>query len=166
MGEAARLEVTDIDHDRSVLVVRGSKLENGREVPLHPTALAALAAYAAERHRFPTARPNSSFFISGAGTRLYLRCIDHTFGLLVRAAGLHGRGARGSPRLHDLRHSFAVKTLLTWHRDGIDVDAAMPLLSKILGHASPASTYWYLQAVPELFAVLEDRLGRAFEGLP
>ncbi|MCA1678927.1 MAG: integrase, partial [Actinobacteria bacterium] len=77
---------------------------------------------------------------------------------LIKQVGLEGRGARCRPRPHDLRHTFAVRTLLDWHRAGEDVDRRMPLLSTYLGHAHPESTYWYLQAVPELKALISGRL--------
>jgi integrase/recombinase XerD len=73
---------------------------------------------------------------------------------------LDGRGTRARPRPYDLRHAFAVRTVLDWYAAGDDVDRKMPLLSTFLGHADPASTYWYLQAVPELLAVISSRLER------
>lgn len=73
---------------------------------------------------------------------------------------MDGRGTRARPRPYDLRHAFAVRTVLDWYAAGDDVDRKMPLLSTFLGHADPASTYWYLQAVPELLAVISSRLER------
>ena len=81
--------------------------------------------------------------------------MDKTHRDLVALAGLQSRGGRCRPRLHDLRHSFAVKTIIDWHRDGLDVDARMPLLSKVLGHADPKATFWYMQAAPELLALAD-----------
>jgi integrase/recombinase XerD len=158
MGEAIRLDRCDIDHTRSLLVVRNSKLEKAREVPLHQSALEALVHYAAERDRHFGKPSSESFFVSTNGTRLYPRTVDATYRQLVSTTGLTGHGQRSRPRLHDIRHSFAVKTLVDWYRDGADVDASMPLLSKTLGHVSPASTYWYLQGAPELFAIVASRV--------
>jgi integrase/recombinase XerD len=166
MGEAIRLDRSDIDLSRSLLVVRNSKLEKARQVPLHPSAIAALVAYATERDGHFGQSSSDSLFVSINGTRLYPRTVEATYRQLVTTAGLAGRGQRTRPRLHDLRHSFAVKTLIDWYRDGTDVDASMPLLSKTLGHVSPASTYWYLQAVPELFAIIAKRVEGVFEDLP
>jgi integrase len=81
----------------------------------------------------------------------------------VRRAGLQSRSATCRPRPHDLRHSFAVRTLLGWYRDGADVGAQMPLLSTYLGHVHPANTYWYLSAAPELLALVAARLDAAGE---
>jgi integrase len=84
--------------------------------------------------------------------------LNRTFTKLVCEVGLDGRGARARPRPHDLRHTFAVNTLLGWYRTGENIDRRMPLLSTYLGHVDPASTYWYLEAVPELLELVSRRL--------
>jgi integrase len=84
--------------------------------------------------------------------------LNRTFTELIRQVGLEGRGTRGRPRPYDLRHAFAVHTLLGWYRSGEDVDRRMPLLSTFLGHTDPASTYWYLESVPELLELIGRRL--------
>ena len=91
--------------------------------------------------------------------------LNQTFTRLIREAGLEGRGARRRPRPHDLRHSLAVRTLLGWLQAGDDVDRLMPLLSTYLGHVDPASTYWYLEAVPELLEVISRRMEQLPEAL-
>lgn len=85
---------------------------------------------------------------------------------LVRRAGLKPRSPSCRPRPHDLRHGFAVRTLLGWYRDGADVAARMPLLSTFLGHVDPANTYWYLSAAPELLAIVAARLDAADRARP
>jgi integrase len=165
IGEAIRLDDSDIDNSRSLLVVRNSKLEKAREVPVHSSTLAALAAYKTERDRhFPQQSPQS-FFVSTLGTRLHPCTVRHTYWHLIVRAGLHGRGQRSRPRIHDIRHTFAVKTLASWYQHGVDVDASMPLLSRVLGHANPASTYWYLSGAPELFTNVASRIGHLFEDM-
>jgi integrase len=166
IGEAVRLGRDDVEVDRSRLVVRNSKFERSREVPLHETTLAALDTYRRARDRRFSAPAPASFFVSSLGAPLYPRTVDKTHRDLVALAGLAGRGGRCRPRLHDLRHSFAVKTIIGWHRDGLDVDARMPLLSKVLGHADPKSTYWYMQAAPELLALVAARLEPVLGELP
>jgi len=110
--------------------------------------------------QFP--RPvSSALLVSTAGTRLLYYNVSQTFTKLVRRAGLTGRSGSSRPRPHDLRHTFAVRTLLDWCRDGGDVAARMPLLSTYLGHVEPANTYWYLQAAPELLAEAARRLDAA-----
>jgi integrase/recombinase XerD len=148
-GEAIRLDRADVHPDR--LVVRNSKHEAAREVPLDGSALRALRSYAALRDWLAPGSGTSAYFVSTLGTRLTQVTVDATFRRILATAGLKAAPGRRRPRLHDLRHSFAVKTVADWRLAGIDVDARLPALSKVLGHANPASTYWYLQASPELF---------------
>ena len=166
IGEAIRLDRTDIDHARSVLVVRNSKLEKARQVPLHLSTLKALVDYQRERDLHFDDLAGDSFFVSTLGSRLHPRTVGQVWKHLVALAGLHGRGERPRPRVHDLRHTVAVNVLLEWYEAGIDVDAAMPVLSKMLGHLNPANTYWYLTGVPELFSVIAGRVGNIWEELP
>lgn len=159
-GEAIRLDRDDVDWAQGVLTIRDSKFHKSREIPLHPGALDALGAYARLRDECCPRPKAPNFFVSMAGTRL-LRCnVERTFQVLVASAGLGQRPKRRNPRLHDLRHTFAVTTLLGWYRDGLDVEARLPLLSTFLGHTKPANTYWYLSAVPELMSLAAERLGR------
>lgn len=156
IGEAIALDRSDVDD--AALAVRKAKPGSARTIPLHPSTAEALRRYARLRdQRFPVpATPG--FFVSTRGTRLAYSDANKTFRALTRQAGLEGRSRRHRPRAHDLRHSFAVETLLRWYREGADVDARLPLLSAMLGHAAPASTYWYMQAAPELLAVVAERL--------
>jgi integrase/recombinase XerD len=161
VGEAIRLDRDDLDWDHGRLTVVASKFGKSREVALHPRTLTALAAYARRRDELVPAPGAPSFFVSTAGTRLLHANVRGVFGQVVRAAGLEPRAARCRPRLHDLRHSFAISTLLTWYRAGADVQARLPWLSTYLGHVDPAATYWYLEAAPELLALAAARLERA-----
>ncbi len=115
--------------------------------PAAPATAEALRGYARLRDRRFPAPSTPGFFVSTRGTRLAYSDANKTFRALTRTAGLEGPGS-GTGREPDLRHSFAVATLLDWYREGADVDARLPLLSAMLGHANPASTYWYLQAAP------------------
>jgi integrase/recombinase XerD len=166
VGEAIRLDRTDLHWEHGRLTVVASKFGKSREVALHPRTLEALAAYARRRDELCPAPAAPSFFVSTAGTRLLHANIRCVFGRLVRAAGLERRAARCRPRLHDLRHSFALSTLLAWYRAGVDVQARLPWLSTYLGHVDPASTYWYLEAAPELLALAAERLGHALGDTP
>ena len=165
MGEALRLESADLDWDNGVLTVRSSKFGKSREVPLHPSTRAALQAYQLQRDRGCPRPKTPSFFISMRGTRLDQPTVGSTFVLLTHQAGLRPRSLRCRPRPHDLRHSFAVRTLLRWYRAGDDVESKLPLLSTYLGHVSPASTYWYLSAAPELLTLASKRLEQTGEEL-
>lgn len=166
IGEAIRLDRSDIDIDRSLLTVRDSKNEKRREVPLHTSTMAALAAYGADRDRHIRSASGDSFFVSTLGSRLHPLTIGQVWRRLIASAEITPRGERARPRVHDIRHSVAVWTILGWYRDGVDIDASIPALSKMLGHASPATTYWYLTGVPELFSLVADRVSQVWEDLP
>jgi integrase/recombinase XerD len=165
VGEAIRLDDADVDLTFGLLTVRQTKFTKSRQLPVHPTTVAALRDYARERDRLGCRpRKTASFFVSLAGTRLFYSDVRATFRRLVTVAEIGSESTR-SPRIHDLRHSFAVTTLLDWYRDGADVQARLPLLSAYLGHSHPSSTYWYLQAAPELLALAATRLEHPVEVL-
>jgi integrase/recombinase XerD len=160
VGEAIRLDCSDIDWTNQLVVVRKSKFGKSREVVLHDTVMRALRRYAKERDR--NHRHSPSFFVSLVGTRLIYNNVHRTFARLLRLAGIQ----RAKARVHDLRHTFIVRTILRWHREGIDVDARMPTLSTYVGHGHPSSTYWYLSATPELMDLIARKVQRALGALP
>jgi integrase len=165
LGEVLALNRGDLDKKRLLLTVRHAK-RGGRQVPLHDTTIRALQGYfdCVDRH-FP--EPVSpSVLVSIRGTRMNKDSIHATFPVLIDRAGLTGLGQRPRPRIHDLRHTFAVRQLVDWHQQRADVDARIPLLSAVLGHSDPASTYWYLEAAPELFAIVGQRLEEFLGELP
>ncbi len=157
VGEAIRLDAADVDLTVGLLTVRQTKFGKSRQLPVHTTAVAALRRYAHQRERLCSRPKTAGFFVSTVGTRLIYSDVRATFRKLVTAAEI-GPEAAITPRVHDLRHSFAVATLLGWYRDGGDVQTRLPLLSAYLGHSHPSSTYWYLQAAPELLAMAASRL--------
>jgi integrase/recombinase XerD len=158
LGEALGLDDGDFDAATGVLTIRQAKNGRPRQLPLHPSAAAALAGYAARRaDRWP--RPSTpSFLVSSTGARLARTTASETFRHLVGQAGIYQRAVGLRPRIHDARHTFAVTTLLDWYRDGGDVQARLPLLSTWLGHTDPRHTYWYLTGTPELLALAAARL--------
>jgi integrase/recombinase XerD len=159
LGEALGLDRHDVDLTDGALQVRAGKAKQ-REVPLHPTATTALREYARCRDRYWPQPPSPAFFLNLRGERLSQSEFNHRFTQLIRQVGLEGAGERTRPRPHDLRHTMAVRTLLDWIQAGEDVDRRMPELSTFLGHIQPESTFWYLQAVPELMALIAARLER------
>jgi len=166
IGEALRLNRTDIDLDGGVLSIIGSKFGKDRQVPIHPDTIAAVKSYLTTRDRLSPQPANTAVFVSAVGTRM-LYCNFHNAWLaMVERAGLQVRSGRCRPRPHDLRHTFAVRTLLGWYRNGDDVAANMPSLSTFLGHVHPANTYWYLTASPELLGLVVERLEAHTNGEP
>jgi integrase/recombinase XerD len=159
-GEALGLDRGDVDLHDGVLHVRAAKQSKQREVPLHDTTTTALLDYCRLRDRCLPKPQSPAFFVSPAGTRVSSGAFNGTFAKLIRQVGLEGHGERVRPRPHDVRHSFAVQTLIDWYRDDEDVDRLMPLLSTFLGHVDPVSTYWYLEASPELLTLARDRFER------
>jgi integrase/recombinase XerD len=167
VGEAIRLDRDDLDVDHDGLLrVRDSKFGKSRLLPLHPTTVAALRDYLKARDKLLPAPVSPALLISTAGTRLGYNNVWRTFHRLVRQAGITARSASCQPRIHDLRHSFAVRTMLDWYAGGADVQALLPRLSTYLGHADPKHTYWYLQAAPELLALAGRRVDAHRAGRP
>lgn len=163
VGEAMRLERADLDRVEQVVVVRNSKFGKSRIVPLQTSVIDALDSYAEKRDRLQPRPKSPTLFVSTVGTQLRYSDFCQTFRRLVDAAGV-GIGAPYPPKIHGLRHSFAVETLLKWYRCGANVEAMLPRLATYLGHRDPKSTYWYLSAAPELLAVALDRLETAQRG--
>lgn len=149
VGEALRLDRADVDFVDGVLLVRESKFHKSRQVPLQASTVLALQKYTHERDRLSPQPRSESFFVSLRGTRVIYECVWPTHRMLCEKTGV-GDGMPYPARVHDFRHSFAVKTLLGWYREGADVPARLPLLSTYLGHAEPRYTYHYLSAAPEL----------------
>lgn len=159
-GEALALDRADVDLADGALHVRASKPNKQREVPLHDTTARALRQYSSLRDRHVPKPTSSAFFVSHRGARVTGGAFNATFAKLIRDVGLEGAGERTRPRAHDIRHTFAVRTLIDWYLADENIDARLPLLSTFLGHVDPVSTYWYLQASPELLALARDRLER------
>ncbi len=151
VGEALGLDRGDVDWADAVLHVRRSKFQKSRLVPLLPSAVDALERYDHLRDRLCPDPGTEGFFVSLRGTRVIYECVWPMHRKLCEQAGV-GAGSPARPRVHDHRHTFAVKTLLGWYRDGVDVAARMSWLSTYLGHSEPRYTYWYLSAAPELLA--------------
>lgn len=160
ISEALGLNQDDVDPRQGVLTIRRAKFNKTRLVPVHPTTRDALRQYARRRERIHPRPKTQSFFVSEWGTRLEQSCVSRTFYKLSRWVGLRGPTDHHGPRIHDFRHAFAVRTVLHWYREGVDVDPRMPVLSTYLGHGHVSDTYWYLSSVPELLRLAAARLER------
>jgi integrase len=168
IGEAIRLNQGDIDYQRDLITVVESKFGKSRQLPVDATTTRALHAYLARRDRPVPVEPTDAVFTSATGTRLIYCNVHLAFKRIVKHAGLAARSTVCRPRPHDLRHAFAVNTLLDAYRDdvgdGEQIQARIAQLCTYLGHVNPGSTYWYLQAAPELLELAADRLQRAEQG--
>ena len=166
-GEACRLTIGDIDLANGVVQVLQTKFDKSRLVFIHPTTATVLGHYLQVRQDWvgTTARACPAVFVNSRREAINPDRLGVTFRQIVAAAGIATTPGHRPPRLHDVRHTFAVTTMLDWYRDGHDVQARLPLLSTWLGHVDPASTYWYLHAVPELLALAARRL-EARAGVP
>lgn len=165
INEAVNLDIKDVDLDNGVLFIRRTKFGKSRLLPLHVSTVEALTSYANKRDELIRATISPAFFLSERMRRITEWSTRYTFarvsaqiGLRPRAKGFrHGRG----PRIHDMRHRFAVMTLLDFYRAGLDVERELPRLSTYLGHVHVNDTYWYLEAVPELLQLATERLREA-----
>jgi integrase/recombinase XerD len=163
VGEALRLNLDDIHWEHRLLMIHESKFGRSRLVPLEASTFAALGEYERERKRRYPVKGTPALFLNSYGTRVCHCNLSGTFHRLTREIGLQPRSNLCRPRIHDLRHSFAIRTMLDWYRAGVDVQSKLPLLSNYLGHVNPATTYWYLSAAPELLALAGERLERHLE---
>ncbi len=164
-GEAVAVNDEDLHADDAVIHIRHAKNNRTRVLPVTQCTLENLLEYQALRERLVGTTDEPALFVGERGQRL---SCDQVYCYFDRAAQMIGlrepqpNGRRGTgPRLHDLRHSFAVHTLIDWYRDGLDVDGEMYKLSTWLGHKSPRESYWYLESVPELLALAAERAEQA-----
>ena len=160
VSEAVSLDREDVDLDRGILHIRHGKCGKSRYVPVHPSAVVALRKYTMARNRLFPAPLIPAFFLSERGRRITAQTARYTFAKLSQRLGLRvpAKGSGRGPRLHCLRHRFAVRTLIHWYRAGLDVERELPKLSTYLGHVHVNDTYWYVESVPELLQLATDRL--------
>ncbi|MBL8485025.1 MAG: tyrosine-type recombinase/integrase [Rhodocyclaceae bacterium] len=169
VSEAIHLRDADVDFQRGILTIRQTKFAKSRQLPIHPSTAKALARYRKQRERHLPTTTGMPFLVGSRGRRLGLplgeRQAHRVFTGLRDGLGWVNRGGHDAPRLHDLRHTFAVRRLVRWYADGAEVDQKMLALSTYMGHAEIFYTYWYLTAVPELMAIVAGRFEQ-FAKLP
>lgn len=152
-SEARHLKTRDIDLNEGLILVRDGKSLKSRLVPLHPSAKAALANYAALRDGYTHVPRSEYFFRTDRAPYLRKRAVEGAFVKLRRRLGWSAEGRARLPRIHDIRHTFAVRRCLRWYEEGADVDRKLLSLATYLGHINVSDTYWYLSSVPELLAI-------------
>lgn len=153
-GEATALTLADVDMSAAILTIRDTKFHKSRLVPVSPQLAGILDVHLSVRPVKGIADGATSFLLANRdGTRLSSSTVQTAFDRLRRVADVHGRaGGRENPRLHDLRHTFAVHRLTAWYRQGVDVQRLLPALSTYLGHSDLEGTKVYLTMTPDLLA--------------
>ena len=159
LSEVLQLRVADVDLERGVLTVRQGKFGKHRLVPPALALVLRLQSYAA---RLEARKPDAYFFPSYHGGPWSMRTVYHLFRELLLKCGISHAGRGKGPRVHDVRHSFAVHSLLRWYREGADLDAKLPVLATYLGHQSLAGTRHYLHLTAELFPEVTVRTNATF----
>ena len=160
-NEALQLDRGDVDLANGVLTIRSTKFDKSRYIPVHPTTKRGLERYATLRDRICRKPASPSFFLSERGNRLTQSAVHSTFIKVSCEIGIRQRSDSRGPRIHDLRHRLAIKTLLRWYRCGVDVEQHLPRLSTYLGHTTVTDTYWYLTSTPELLNCALQRVERS-----
>ncbi|WP_321897055.1 tyrosine-type recombinase/integrase [Burkholderia cepacia] len=162
--EARDLKRGDVDLETGILTIRDAKFGRTRLVPIHPTTQEVLQKYAARRDAGIKAnRTCPYFFVGEQGRQLARYTVQTVFADLTRQIGIRSADACSGPRLHDLRHSYAVQILIDAYRAGVDTELMIPVLSTFLGHSQVRCTYWYLTACPELMEQAAERLQTRWE---
>jgi integrase/recombinase XerD len=164
IAEACGLDRSDVELAAQRLTVRRAKNGRSREIPLHPSTVTALEGYARAREELCPDPIDRAFFLSSSGARLSPQRARASFDQLRRATGLDRDTLGRHARVHDIRHTFVLRTLLSWYREDSDIEPQLPLLSTFMGHVEPANTYWYFEGTPELLALAAERLERTWEG--
>jgi integrase len=162
--ELYRLRMDDVDVVAGQLAVLDSKGGRSRQLPLHPTTTEALRQHLRLRQAAPAR--SDTLLVTATGLALSSAVFSPVFRRLLKTVGIAPPEGGRAPRLGDLRHFFAVATLTGWHQERADVRRQLPVLSAFLGHQSPANTYWYLEAVPELMAVVARRVAHTWQAQP
>jgi len=165
LSEPIALDTEDVNLGAGIIKVRQSKSKRSRLVPVHPTVIKQLKHYIEMRKKYCPALKTNAFFVSRSGNRVTRDSVRWAFIQMSKASGLRSSLDTHGPRIHDFRHSFAVRTLIQWYRKGLNVDRHLPLLSTYLGHVHPSDTYWYLTASPELLTLAGKRLENHLGGV-
>jgi integrase len=165
ISEVTALSREDVDLTQGIITIRLTKFSKSRSIPVHKSTLQVLREYTQLRDQIHPTVKIQSFFLFDRGTSLTVCSIREVFIRLSHRIGFRKPTDSHGPRIHDFRHSFAVKTIIKWYREGINVESQIPLLSTYLGHTKPSDTYWYLSSVPELIGLAAARLEKHSGGL-
>ena len=164
-NEALSLDDSDFDPDRGAIRVRKAKSNRERVIPVDDTVADAIERYRHRRDALRSGGECGSLFVVNGDKPVRLGNLEHSF-CEIRCV-LLDRGEvweRRPPRIYDMRHTYAVRTILSWHESGEDVNAMLPVLATYMGHKSVSETYWYLTGTPELLQVASDAFERVVKG--
>ena len=164
ISEALALDCESVDLTLGIITIRESKFRKSRKIPIHTSTIERLVKYAKDRNRYYGKPKSSCFFVNGFGARLHASSIWDVFDKVCVVAGLRRKDVTGGPRIMDMRHTFAVTTLIRCYQEDLNADVIIPTLSTYLGHENPINTYWYLTATPELLNLINTRLEKKFGG--
>ena len=165
LSEALQLKVCDVDLDEASITVRQTKFHKSRCLPIAASVVQALVQYRGRRNRHADPGAAAPFFVSSKGGSLPKRTVENVFERMRPSLQWQARGDHAHPRIHDLRHTFAVRRVQRWHEAGVSVEHGMFWLCTYLGHAKISDTYWYLTGVPELMELIGSKFERfACEG--
>jgi site-specific recombinase XerD len=161
IGEAIALNLENFEKNEQRLFIVCGKFRKARWIPLSASTCKALEKYVDDRVRYPPLSSDCPLFLNQRSKRLCYTTVNHTFHKLLRHCRIP-RNQNASPRIHDLRHSFAVHRLLAWYRDGQDINARLPALATYMGHVNVASTQVYLRPTAELLGEVSRRFHNHF----
>jgi integrase/recombinase XerD len=165
ISEALSLRLTNVDLTAGVLTIRESKFYKTRLVPMSPALTGTVGEYVAQRAKEHPTQLDGALFLTRTGSPVARHTAENVFSRVrVRAGVLRTDGGRYQPRLHDLRHAFAVHRLVVWYRQGADVQRLLPQLATYLGHVPIAATQRYLTLTPELLREASQRFERYAQG--
>jgi integrase len=164
IGEVVSLRRQDVDLNVGQLTIHKAKGGKSRLVPLEESTTKVLTDYTRRRDKLLKHRLGEFFFVSDCGMPLSRNAVENTFRALSLQIGFRGPLDHSGPRIHDLRHTFVVETLLRWYRAGDDVERRLPVLSTYLGHSRVSETYWYMSLCPELMGLTVARYEQWLEG--
>ena len=167
ISEALNLNLDDVDLNDRVLYVRRSKFYKTRLVPIGTDLTQVLREYAQRRHKRSRLDPDAPFLLTSRGERVLRAGAEQAFRWMRSQAEVRRQdqdGGRYQPRLHDLRHTAAVTRLVSWYREGVDVQRLLPQLATYLGHVHISGTQCYLSMTPELLQQASGRFEQFFLG--
>lgn len=168
ISEALSIKNEDVDFSNNFIILRKTKNNKERIIPMNGSLKEVLMQYIKYRDRVPTegiSNPERHLFVSGLG-KPFSKTTPYTFFKKILAkCGIHHRGKNAGPRVHDLRHTFAVHTLQRMSSEDVDLYAGLPILSVMLGHASVRETEWYLRLTREFYPEIIEKMSATTGGI-